>query len=167
MRSRNDSPYGGSATIGVTGASNVADYLVKDTLKDGSEITIRAMPISTEHFNATRRIMTEFHDPDLMLWWEKNLDELDHEVARLALLCRVKILEPGVVERVLHKDASVCGTENPVAFTKLHDMLMMHFAIHKKSVEALGTAQTAQIEALVIERLKKPFAELLEGRGSS
>ena len=108
-------------------------------------------------------LMTDQHDDLLMAWWAKNLDELDREVARLALLCRVKILEPGVVERVLHKDASVCGTENPLAFAKLHDMLMMHFAIHKKSVEALGTAQTAQIEALVIERLKKPFAELLEG----
>jgi len=111
--------------------------------------------------------MTEQHDPALMLWWEKNLDELDLEVARLALLCRVKILEPGVVERVLHKDASVCGTENPVAFAKLHDMLMLHFAIHKKSVEALGTAQTAQIEALVIERLKAPFGELLKGGASA
>jgi hypothetical protein len=105
--------------------------------------------------------MTEHHDPDLMLWWEKNLDELDREVARLALLCRVKILEPGVVERVLHKDASVCGTENPVAFAKLHDMLMLHFAIWQKSAEAIGAAKTAQLEAHIIERLKKPFADLV------
>jgi len=111
--------------------------------------------------------MTEHHDPDLMLWWEKNLDELDLEIARLALLCGVKILESGVVERVLHKDTSVCGTENPVAFAKLHDMLMLHFAIHKKSVEALGTAQTAQVEAIVIDRLKKPFAELLTSGGTA
>src|SRR5215470_10407233 len=107
------------------------------------------------------------HDPDLMLWWEKNLDELDLEIARLALLCRVKILESGVVERVLHKDTSVCGTENPVAFAKLHDMLMLHFAIWKKSAEAIGPAKTAQLEAHIIERLKKPFAELLTNPASA
>jgi hypothetical protein len=100
-------------------------------------------------------------DDVLVAWWAKNLDELDLEVARLALLCRVKILDPGVVERVLHKDATVCGTDNPVAFAKLHDMLMLHFAIWQKSADAIGSAKTAQLEAHIIERLKKPFADLV------
>jgi hypothetical protein len=99
----------------------------------------------------------------LIAWWAKNLDELDREVARLALACRVRILESGVIERVLHKDASVCGTDNPVAFAKLHDMLMLHFAIWRKSADAIGPSKTAQIEAHIIERLKKPFADLVAG----
>jgi hypothetical protein len=111
--------------------------------------------------------MPDEHNEILIAWWAKNLDELDLEVARLALLCRVKILDPGVIERVLHKDASVCGTENPVAFTKLHDMLMLHFAIWEKSADAIGPAKTAQLEAHIIERLKKPFAELLTNPGSA
>jgi hypothetical protein len=94
-------------------------------------------------------------------WWAKNLDELDFEIARMALLCQVKVLEPGVIERVLKKDASVCGTQNPAAFAKLHDLLMMHFAMRKRSVEEVGQAQTAQIEAYVIERLRKPFGDLV------
>jgi hypothetical protein len=85
-------------------------------------------------------------DDILIAWWAKNLDELDLEVARLALMCRVRILDPGVVERVLHKDATVCGTDNPLAFAKLHDMLMLHFAIWQKSADAIGSSKTAQLE---------------------
>jgi len=94
-------------------------------------------------------------------WWEKNIDELDREIARLCLLCQVRILDHGVIERVLRKDDSVCGTPNPIAFAKLHAMLLLYFAIRKKSVDALGQVQTAQIEAHVIEQLRSRFADLL------
>jgi len=54
----------------------------------------------------------------------------------------------------------VCGTANPVAFAKLHDILMMHLAIRQKSADALGQVQTAVIEADIVERLKKSFPDL-------
>jgi hypothetical protein len=92
--------------------------------------------------------------------WAENLEELDREIARLALLCQVRILDTGVLARVLRKDASVCGTDNPLAFAKLHDLLMVHFAIREKSLEALGQAKTEAIEDYVIERLKKSFPDL-------
>jgi len=98
---------------------------------------------------------------DLLIAWTKNLDELDYEIARQALLCQVKVLEPGVIERVLNKDVSVCGTQNPVAFAKLHNLLMMHFAMRQQSADAVGQALTAQIEAHIIERLRKPFGDLV------
>jgi len=97
-------------------------------------------------------------------WWLMNLDEIDREIARLATLCGVRILDPGVIERVLHKDASDCRSSNAIAFKKLHDMLMLHFAIRQKSAEIVGQAQTAEIERYVIERLKKSFPDL--GTGS-
>ena len=81
--------------------------------------------------------MTE-HTHDLPLaFWENNLEELDGEIARLAMLCAIRILEPGAVQRVLQKDASVCGTDNPIAFAKLRGLLMMHLAIREKSVDSL------------------------------
>jgi len=104
--------------------------------------------------------MSEPQDPMAVAWWAAKLDDLDHEIARLAQLCQVRILDPGVIERVLRKDASVCGTANPVAFAKLHDVLMMHLAVREKSADALGQAQTAGIEAYVVERLKKSFPDL-------
>jgi hypothetical protein len=107
--------------------------------------------------------MTTEPDRLLIAWWAKNLDELDREIARLALLCQVRILDPGVVERVLHNDASVCGTVNPAAFAKLHNMLVMHFLIRDRSVEALGQVQTTAIERDVIERLTKAYGALVNG----
>ena len=94
-------------------------------------------------------------------WWAKNIDEIDREIARLCLLCQVRILDPGVIERVLRKDGSVCGTANAIAFGKLHDMLMLYFAIRKKSVDAVGQTQTGQIEAHAVEQLRRRFADLL------
>jgi len=100
--------------------------------------------------------MTYKYDP-LHVMWADDLEQLDHEIARLALLCQVPILNPGVIERVLQRDASVCGTENPVAFRKLHDMIMLYFAMRQKSADMVGQELTAAIEAEVIERLKKSF----------
>jgi hypothetical protein len=105
--------------------------------------------------------MADHLDPFLIDWWTKNIDELDREIGRLSVLCQVRIIDPGVIERVLRKDASVCATPNPVAFAKLHDMLIFYFALRRKSVQALGQLETAQIEAHVIEQLRSRFADLL------
>ena len=90
----------------------------------------------------------------------RTLEELDRELGRLALLCRVPILEPGVIERVLHGDRQVCGADNPLAFTKLRDLLLMHFTIHGKWAAELGEPQVVAIESHVIERLRKSMPEL-------
>jgi hypothetical protein len=105
--------------------------------------------------------MTEQHNDLEVAWWVKNIDELDREIGRLCVLCQVRILDPGIIERVLKKDASVCATSNSIAFAKLHDMLMFHFAMRKKSVDALGQVETAQAEAHVIGELRNRFADLL------
>jgi len=75
------------------------------------------------------------HDLPLA-FWANNLEELDREIARLATLCQIRILEPGAIQRVLQKDASVCGTDNPIAFAKLRDLLMLHFAIRENRAAA-------------------------------
>jgi hypothetical protein len=101
------------------------------------------------------------HTHDLPIaFWENNLEELDGEIARLATLCEIRILEPGAFQRVLDNDASVCGTENPIAFEKLRALLMMHLAIREKSVDAFGQTATARIEDYVIDRLKQRFPQL-------
>jgi len=105
--------------------------------------------------------MTEQPDHQQTAWWETNIDELDREIGRLCTICEVRILDPGVIERVIKKDASVCGTPNPIAFAKLHNMLIFYFLLRDKAVDAIGQRETAQIEAHVVEELRKRFADLL------
>jgi hypothetical protein len=104
--------------------------------------------------------MSQQQDRFLIGWWADNLEGLDREIGRMATLCEVSILDPDVIARVLKKDDSVCGTRNPPAFAKLHDLLMLHLAIREKSVAMLGQAQTAAIEDYIVERLKKSFPDL-------
>jgi hypothetical protein len=103
--------------------------------------------------------MSNAMDPVYRTLWTENLEEVDREIARLALVCRVKLLEPGVVARVLKRDASVCGVPNAAAFAKLHDLVMLHFRIREKSLDAFGAAQTAAVESYVVERLRKSFGD--------
>jgi hypothetical protein len=105
--------------------------------------------------------MTASSDALEIAWWANRIDDIDREIARLCLLCRVRILDRGVIERVLQRDESVCGTSNPVAFAKLHDLLALYFEVRRKSVAALGQVQTAQLEAGVVEQLRGSFADLL------
>jgi hypothetical protein len=104
--------------------------------------------------------MSEQPDPFMVGWWAENLDALDREIARLATLCEVQILDPAVMRRVLQRDASVCRASNSLAFTKLHNLLMLHMAIREKSVETVGEARTAAIENYIIDRIKKAFPDV-------
>ena len=85
-------------------------------------------------------------------WWAKNLDDVDNEIARLSIACNVRILDPGIIERVLQNDASVCGARNPAGFEKLRTALKMHYHIRGQTAGTMGEAQTAQIVAEIVER---------------
>ena len=100
-------------------------------------------------------------------WWAKNLDEVDREVARLATLCKVRILDPGVIERVLKNDASVCGTTNKVAFDKLRTALMMHYHTREKAAAVLGEAVTAEVIAEIVANIRKRLGNQLGGDSPS
>ena len=105
--------------------------------------------------------MSDQNDPVYRVLWTEDLEEVDREIAKLAVLCQVRVLEPGVIARVLKNDASVCGAPNAVAFRKLRHLVMLHLAIREKSVASFGQAQTGAMEEYVIERLRKSFPDLL------
>ena len=96
-------------------------------------------------------------------WWTKNLDDIDREVARLAVMCNVRILDPGIIERVLNNDESVCGSKNRPAFDKLRQALMMHYHVRSKAVGALGQAVTAEVVAEIVASLNKRLGGKLGG----
>ena len=91
--------------------------------------------------------------------WAQTLEDVDREVGRLATLCRLRILERGVIDRLLKNDRSVCGTDNALAFEKLRDLLIMHFVLRGKWAAELGEADTAKIEEYVIERLRSSLPD--------
>src|SRR5262245_49204573 len=99
-------------------------------------------------------------------WWAKSLDDVDREVARLALICNVHLLDPNVIERVLHNDASVCGSQNRAAFDKLRSALMMHYHVRTKAVEAMGEEATAKVVAEIVANIRKRLGKQLGGEPS-
>lgn len=96
-------------------------------------------------------------------FWAGSLAEVDREVARLAAICNVRILDPGVIERVLQNDATVCGTSNKIAFDKLRNVLMMHFNVRAKAADAIGETQTSALIKEITERLRKQLGDRLGG----
>ena len=93
--------------------------------------------------------------------WTKHFDEIDREIAQLATLCKVPLLDPGVIERVLHNDTLVCGTQNKRAFDKLRSLLMMHYSVRDRALVVLGEEETLRIVAGIVERLRARYGDRL------
>jgi hypothetical protein len=96
-------------------------------------------------------------------FWAKSLDDMDREVARLASICNVRLLDPGIIERVLHNDSSVCGSKNPLAFDKLRNALMLHYHLRDEAVGQIGEVKTQQLIAAIVERLRSRIGDRLGG----
>lgn len=107
--------------------------------------------------------MAEYKSDFSGAYWAQNLHEVDKEVARLAAICNVRILDPGIIERVLKNDASVCATANAAAFKKLRDALMIHYSVRQKAADAIGHGATDEIIKEIVERLKKVVGKSLGG----
>ncbi len=111
--------------------------------------------------------MNQAADSFLAAWLASDIGEIDGEIARLATLCHIRLLDPGILERILEKDQSVCGTNNALAFAKLHDLVVMHFAVRDKILQAFGPAETARIIDHIIDDLRKRFADALAQRADT
>ena len=98
-------------------------------------------------------------------WAAKQFENIDNEIARLATICRVDFRDRTNIERVIRNDASVCGSNNPVAFGKMRDLLMMHYAARTKTAAVLGEVETQAIINAVVERIRERFAG--QGGGKS
>ena len=95
--------------------------------------------------------------------WTKHFEEIDNEIAALAKVCQIPLLDPGVIERVLKNDATVCGAPNPPVFGKLRSLLMMHYAIRDKAVDALGATEAQALINTVVARLRERIGAKLGG----
>ena len=95
--------------------------------------------------------------------WSQHFDEIDREITRLAVNCKIPLLDSGVIERVLQKDPLVCGTQNPRVFEKLRSLLMMHYSVRDRAVVAMGEEETMQMLGEVVARLRARLGDKLGG----
>lgn len=96
-------------------------------------------------------------------WWAKKFEDIDREIARLATICNVRILDAGAIERVLRNDAAVCGTQNQRAFDKLRAVLMMHYSVRQGALAELGPDKTRLLIEKIVTSLKERIGERLGG----
>ena len=71
-------------------------------------------------------------------YWSGQIDNLVAEMSRLCIACNINMLEPGVAERVLKGDQSVCGCKNPEVFEKLRKHLMAFCHVEERAIKRLG-----------------------------
>jgi len=77
--------------------------------------------------------------------WGQQLDAIGREISRLALVCDIELGQPGLAEKVLRNDDSVCGRNDPESFRKLRQHLMALFPLEEQAIERLGAKDTKEI----------------------
>jgi hypothetical protein len=92
---------------------------------------------------------------DLNPQWERHFEVIADELLRLAITCRVRLREPGVIERILRNDASVCGRKNARSFRKMRNLLVAYYDSVGKAVDRIGPEETKKIIEVITERKKK------------
>lgn len=108
----------------------------------------------SEKLGAERQTHTE---------WLQDLEALDMEIVRLAVICQVRLLDPGVIGHVLNQQSFVCGSDHPLAFQSLRGLLHLHFDMQKQLAEAYGAVDAEQLLQQVRAHLIPRIGEQLEG----
>lgn len=92
---------------------------------------------------------------DLNPQWERHFQTIADELLPLAIACGVKLREPGVIERVLKNDASVCGRKNEQGFHKMRSLLVAYYNSLGKAIDRIGPEETKKIiEVITKEKMK-------------
>jgi len=87
--------------------------------------------------------------------WTRHLERIADELSRLSIACDVRLRDPGVIERIIKNDASVCGRKNEIGFGKLRKLLIATYESLGKSIDRIGPEETKLITAAIAERLEK------------
>jgi hypothetical protein len=78
-------------------------------------------------------------------FWARQIDNLAHELSRQAIICDIELGKPGLAERILKNDESVCGKKNPKVFRQMRQHLTALFSLESAAVERLGANETKEI----------------------
>ncbi|NUU01469.1 hypothetical protein [Herbaspirillum robiniae] len=107
----------------------------------------------------TEKLGAERHTPGE---WREDLEALDMEIVRYAVICQVRLFDPGVIGHVLNNNALVCGDDHPTAFETLRGLLYLHFEMQKELTDAYGAGNAEQIIQRVREHLLPRIGEQLD-----
>ncbi len=84
--------------------------------------------------------------------WTRHLQGIADELLHLAVACDLRLRDPGVIERVLKGDETVCGRSNEIGFQKLRKLLMATYDSLGKAIVRIGPDETRKIaEAIKAE----------------
>lgn len=88
-------------------------------------------------------------------YWGRQIDGVARELSKLAIVCDIELGKPGLAERVLKNDESVCGRKNPKAFRQIRQHLMALFSVEASAIERLGPEDTKemldQVRSAIVE----------------
>lgn len=87
--------------------------------------------------------------------WTRHFEGIADELVRLTIACDVRLKDPGVIERVIRGDMSVCGRKNEIGFQKLQKLLMATFDSLGKAIDRLGPEETREIRSAITEYMDK------------
>ena len=67
----------------------------------------------------------------------------------------MRLRDPGVIDRILKNDESVCGTANPIGFRKLRALIMATYGSINKAVDRIGPEELKTITDGIVEHMDK------------
>ena len=98
--------------------------------------------------------------------WTETVEALDLEIARLCVMCHIRILDPGVLERVLANDRSL-SSEHETAFDTLRGLLVLHYRTQEQIATELCAVDAESLRLTVFKRLRERVGEQLGGMQDS
>lgn len=95
--------------------------------------------------------MPESHHPA----WQRHLDAIGEELLHLSIACDVRLRDPGVIDRIIRNDETVCGTKNPIGFRKLRALVMATFNSLNKAIDRIGPEEVKLITDGIAEHVDR------------
>ncbi|NIL94240.1 MAG: hypothetical protein GTO71_07305 [Woeseiaceae bacterium] len=86
--------------------------------------------------------------------WSRHLDGIADELRRLSIACDLRLRDPGIIERIIKDDESVCGRRNPEGFRKLRKLVMATYHSLGLSISRIGPAETKKITDAIAQRME-------------
>jgi len=90
-------------------------------------------------------------------YFEHELGEVDAEIARLASICGIRLLDHGVVRSTIIGDRSVGRHVDEHAFHTLRGLIALHYQLTNESIDSLGADASLQILERIRVRLERHF----------